>query len=84
MENIARDVDNCVKQLKAENDALHQTIDTLQKALFIAGQYARDWLPPEVPKEHYEDYLRIMTGGSYRDPKGVEFIEFWLKLAQSK
>lgn len=84
MESIARDVDNCVKQLKAENEALHQTINTLQKALFIAGQYARDWLPPEVPKEHYEDYLRIMTGGSYRDPKGAEFIEFWLKLAQSK
>ena len=84
MENIARDVDNCVKQLKAENEALHQTIDTLQKALFIAGQYARDWLPAEVPKEHYEDYLRIMTGGSYRDPKGVEFVEFWLKLASGK
>ena len=84
MENIARDVDNCVKQLKAENDALHQTIDTLQKALFIAGRYARDWLPAEVPKEHYEDYLRIMTGGAFRDPKGAEFIEFWLKLAQSK
>ena len=84
MENIARDVDNCVKQLKAENEALHQTIDTLQKALFIAGQYARDWLPSEVPKEHYEDYLRIMTSGSSRDPKGTEFVEFWLKLAQSK
>lgn len=84
MENIARDVDNCIKQLKAENEALHQTIDTLQKALFIAGQYARDWLPSEVPKEHYEDYLRIMTCGSYRDPKGSEFIEFWLKLAQNK
>lgn len=84
MENIARDVDNCVKQLKAENEALHQTINTLQKALFIAGQYARDWLPAEVPKEHYEDYLRIMTGGSFRDPEGAEFIEFWLKLAQSK
>lgn len=84
MENIARDVDNCIKQLKAENEALHQTIDTLQKALFIAGQYARDWLPSEVPKEHYEDYLRIMTGGSYRDPKGSEFVEFWLKLAKSK
>lgn len=84
MENIARDVDNCIKQLKAENEALHQTIDTLQKALFIAGQYARDWLPSEVPKEHYEDYLRIMTSGSYRDPKGTEFVEFWLKLAQSK
>lgn len=83
MENIARDVDNCIKQLKAENEALHQTIDTLQKALFIAGQYT-DWLPSEVPKEHYEDYLRIMTSGSYRDPKGVEFVEFWLKLAQSK
>lgn len=84
MENIARDVDNCIKQLKAENEALHQTIDTLQKALFIAGQYARDWLPSEVPKEHYEDYLRIMTGGFYRDPKGSEFVEFWLKLAKSK
>lgn len=84
MENIARDVDNYIKQLKAENEALSQTIDTFQKALLIAGQYARDWLPPEIPKEHYSDYLNIMTGGSARDPQGREFVEFWLKLAQSK
>lgn len=78
---IAQQVDEHIDKLNEEIKDLLNRIDTFQKALFIAGQYARDWLPAEVPKEHYDDYLKIICGGNERDPEGREFVAYWLSLA---
>ena len=63
--------------------ALEHDRTLLLKALEIAGQYARDNLPAEMPNgEDAMAYLGIIADGNNRDPKGKEFAGFWAHKAK--
>ena len=65
---------------------LEQKNRVLVNALLIAGKYARNNLPAELPynDENFQDYLSIIVSGNNRDPEGKEFASLWLDLAQQK
>lgn len=56
--------------------------DLLFEALLIAGKYAREYLPTEIPKDM--NYVGIYAQGSIRDPQGLEFVDYWMRVAQKR
>lgn len=58
---------------------MSKEVEILYNALFKAGKYARRYLPAEMPDDF--NYASIYAGGDYRDPEGMEFINYWIDLA---
>ena len=75
-----------MKDVEAYIEYLERKNRVLINALLIAGKYARDNLPAELPynDENFQDYLSIIVNGANRDPEGKEFANLWLSLAQQK
>lgn len=63
-----------------EYKKLHHVYRVVSEALRIAGKYARENLPAEVPTD--PDYLAILANGQERDPDGHEYVAKWLAMAE--
>lgn len=55
---------------------------TLQ-ALKLACEFIRNNPPADFPKEDFENHIAIMAGGGSRDPKGLEYVNFFLLKAMA-
>lgn len=75
-----------MKDVEKYIEYLEQNNRVLINALLIAGKYARDNLPAELPynDENCQDYLSIIVNGTNRDPEGKEFANLWLNIAEQK
>jgi hypothetical protein len=75
-----------MKKVEAYVEHLERNNRVLINALLIAGKYARDNLPAELPynDENFQDYLSIIVNGANRDPEGKEFAALWLQMAKEK
>lgn len=54
----------------------------VSQALRIAGRYARENIPAEIPSDM--EYLTILANGAARDPNGIEYVEKWLAMAEQE
>lgn len=68
-----------IKYLQKREKKLIALVTDLAEALKIAGKYARDNPPPEIPTD--KTYFSILAGGVLRDPDGIEYIDYWLNLS---
>ena len=75
-----------MKNVEKYIEYLEQKNRVLVNALLIAGKYARNNLPAELPynDENFQDYLSIIVNGINRDPEGKEFANLWFGLAKQK
>ena len=56
-------------------------IDIVYKALELAGEWIRNNPPAYFPDEKYMEYVQLFADGCNRDPKGKEFVWYFLDQA---
>jgi hypothetical protein len=62
----------------AKDEEMIELSELLYSALKIAGKYAREYLPAEMPND--VEYIRAMIDGS-KDPEGDNFVSVWIMKA---
>ena len=56
-------------------------IDIVYKALELAGEWIRNNPPAYFPDEKYMECVQLFANGHNRDPKGKEFVWYFLDQA---
>ena len=48
------------------------------RALELACEFIRKNPPAAFPEEDFENHISMLAGGEKRDPKGMEYVQFFL------